>query len=399
MMKKSLIALAAMTAVGAYAQVTLSGRADINYSTFSATGSYDGTKDFAQRSRIADNGSRITFAANEDLGGGMKAGVYCETGFNMDVATPNGQSNVASSTTSTSEWCAREGRVFIGNNTAELRLGRQNVWWTQGKMSQTASNLVGIEIGSNLITGGTGGNYTRVDNLAMIQAGSDLGGFAGSQIWMAIPVQQESASVQLNPGSVAGNMTGLKVVYNIGKLTYQFDQMTALSTATSSTQSVQFDRNLYRFGVAFDYAPGSVISLQYVNKERKDLTSPNSYRQAYYNALLDTTGSTGNAKESSFIINLNHALSDKAMVVAQYGRVNNILTGSSNAELTDSGAVAYTLGGLYRLSKRTHVYGAYNTIQNGINNNFNLSGSGQNSGTVTYGAQVVVTSVGLQHNF
>jgi len=396
MMKKSLIALAAMTAVGAHAQVTLSGRADVNYSTYSATGSVTNTNDYAQRGRIADGGSRITFAANEDLGGGLKAGVYCETGFNMDVATPNGQSNVASSTTSTSEWCAREGRLFIGNNTAELRLGRQNVWWTQGKMSQTASNLVGIEIASNLITGGSGGNFTRVDNLAMIQAGSALGGFAGSQIWMSIPTGQEAAAANTNPSSIAGNLTGLKLVYTADKFTFQFDQLTSLSNATSSTTNA-FDRNLYRFGVAYDYAPGSLVSLQYVSKERKDLSTPNAYLAPY--ADTSTTKATGNAKESSFIINLNHALSQNAMVVAQYGRVNNLQTGSSNTELVDSGAVAYTLGGLYRLSKRTHVYAAYNTIQNGINNNFNISGSGQNSGTVYNGAQVVVTSVGLQHNF
>jgi len=398
MMKKTLVALAAMSAVGAYAQVTLSGRADINYSNFSATGSVSNANDFATRSRIADNGSRITLSATEDLGGGMKAGFYCETGFNMDVASPNGQSDIASSTVSTSEWCSRDSRLSLGNDTAELRLGRQNVWWSQGKLGQTASNLVGLEIGSTLITAGTNGAFTRVDNLAMIQAGSNAGAFAGSHVYMSIPTGQEKAAANTNPSSVAGNITGLKLVYSTGKLNFQYDQLQALSTATTSSAN-QFDRNVYRLGAGYDYAPGSVVSIQYINKDRKDLTLPGTYAGTYTTSTTTSGTATGNVKESSWFINLNHAINPTVTVVAQYGRMNNLLTGSSSTELADSGVVAYTLGGVYRLSKRTHAYAAYNTVQNGINNNVGLTSSGQNSGTVANGAQVVITSVGLQHNF
>jgi len=400
MMKKTLVALAAMSAVGAYAQVTLSGRADINYSNFSATGSVSNTNDFATRARIADNGSRIIFSATEDLGGGMRAGVYCETGFNMDVATPNGQASVASSTASTSEWCSRDGRLFLGNDTAEFRVGRQNVWWQQGKLGQTASNLVGLEIGSTLITSGSNGNFTRVDNLAMLQAGSGTGAFAGSHVYMAIPTQQEAAAAGTNPSTVAGNVTGIKLMYSTGKLNFQYDQLQATSTATA-TSTNQFDRNVYRLGVGYDYAPQSVVSLQYVNKDRKDLTTPNVYAAGYSGNTsgASSTNTSGNAKESSWFINWNHAITPNVVAVAQYGRMNNLQTGSSSTELADSGVVAYTLGGVYRLSKRTHAYAVYNTLQNGINNNVGITSSGQNSGTVANGAQIVITSFGLQHNF
>ena len=79
-MKKTLVALAALSAAGAFAQVTLSGRASMDVSTFRATGSTAGTAaDYNKRTRVADTSSRITFAANEDLGGGLRANFFIET--------------------------------------------------------------------------------------------------------------------------------------------------------------------------------------------------------------------------------------------------------------------------------------------------------------------------------
>jgi len=102
-MKKSLVALAALAVSGAaMAQVTLSGRASIDMSTWQAVNSTAGSaSDLASRTRVADSGSRITFAVNEDLGGGMKAGLMCETGINVDNAERTGQSAVSTPTPKT----------------------------------------------------------------------------------------------------------------------------------------------------------------------------------------------------------------------------------------------------------------------------------------------------------
>jgi predicted porin len=117
-MKKALIATAVASAIGMPAmaqQVTLSGRASMEVGNWKATGSAAGSaSDFKNRTRVADTGSRFTFAVSEDLGGGMRAGVYCETGINIDNGGSTDQAG--SNNANTSDWCSREGRAFIGSS-------------------------------------------------------------------------------------------------------------------------------------------------------------------------------------------------------------------------------------------------------------------------------------------
>jgi predicted porin len=407
MMKKTLVAVAAIAATASYAQttVTLSGRGQMEYSTFAATGSVTSSNDYNSRSRLADNGSRITFAVSEDLGGGLKAGVYCETGINMDNAAANGQSDVNNS--SASEWCSRESRLTIGNDTAELRLGRQNVWWGQGELNDTGSNKVGIDVSSNMfLNHGAGGGVTRVSNVIKVVLGKSVGAFNGTEIYTAVDAKNESAGSGVEPNTRGKNPVGFTLKYALSDaLVSQIDYYSQSSTPTATSVN-SFDRTMTRWGLGYKYAPGSIVSAQYYTNERTDLGNPNAGTAATPNVirLLGDTSATsanvsGNVKNSGYILNLNHDLGNGFTAVAQYSRAGNITTGTSSTELGDSGAVGYTLGGLYRLSKRTHVYGAMNSLQNGINSNANLSGGGQAAGTVSFGSTVNVTAFGLQHNF
>jgi len=399
-MKKTLVAVAALAATASFAQstVTLSGRGQMEYSNYSATGSVTPSNDLNSRARLADNGSRITFVANEDLGGGLNAGVYCETGFNMDVASSNGQGAISNS--STSEWCSRESRLFIGNSTAQLRLGRQNSWWSQGELNDTGANKVGIDVSSNVFNShGAGGSYTRIDNTIKVVGGSALGAFAGSEVWTAIATNNESAANGIEPSTRGKNLTGFTLKFAVNpQVVAQIDYLSAGSTATATSVS-SFDRTMARYGLGYKYAAGSIVSGQYWTNERTDLSgSANTFRNVGDTAFGQVAVS-GNVKNSGYILNLNHNFGNNFTAVAMYTRAGNIQTGSSSTELNDSGVVAYTLGGMYRLSKRTHIYGAVNSIQNGASSNVNISGGGQASGTVSNGATVNITAVGLQHNF
>ena len=399
MMKKTLVAMAAIATTASFAQtVTLTGRGQMEYSTFAATGSVTAANDYNLRNRLADNGSRITFAVSENLGGGLTAGVYCETGFNMDNGAANGQGNISNS--STSEWCSRESRLSIGNDTAVLRLGRQNVYWSQGELNDTGANKVGIDVSSNVfLNHGAAGGPTRVNNVMKVVLGKNVGAFAGTEIYTAVDGSNESAAAGIEPSTRGKNPVGFTLKYAISPaLVSQIDYYSQSNTPTSTSVS-SFDRTMTRWGLGYKYAPGSIVSGQYYTNERTDVTlATNSYR------ITGDTGptavvNTGSAKNSGYILNLNHNFGGNFTAVAMYTRAGNITTGQSGAELADSGVVGYTLGGMYRLSKRTHLYAAASTLQNGINANTNLSGGGQAAGTVSFGSTVSVTNFGLQHNF
>jgi len=412
MMKKSLVALAAVAAVSAYAQttVTLSGRASMDVSTWGASGSAVASQDFASRTRVADTSSRITFSVNEDLGGGMKSGVYCETGFSIDTATANGQANTANA--ATSEWCSREGRLYIGNDTAELRLGRQNVWWTQGGFNDSGSNKIGTDVSSNMFNGGMGLMVTsRGENQIKIVAGKNTAAFAGSEVYMGYQTAYEATAKNVNVGIAAsadtgGTYNGFKLNYDdggnvIAAVDYQTSQNSAATISTTAGASVSsFDRTATRYSVGYKYAADSIVSLQYWNKDRTDKSGVTTLATPYNTATnAYTAGNTGSGKDSGFIVNWNHAISPTVLAIVQYAKANNVTNSTSGAEVADSGATGYSLGATYRLSKRTHVYGAIHQIQNGVNANYGFSGGNYQSGTNGGGSTVNITALGFQHNF
>ena len=86
-MKKSLIALAALAAVGAasaQSSVTLYGLIDVGYGSHETT-SRDGTGKIKTQGVMdgANAGNRIGFRGTEDLGGGLKANFVIEQGLNV----------------------------------------------------------------------------------------------------------------------------------------------------------------------------------------------------------------------------------------------------------------------------------------------------------------------------
>jgi predicted porin len=395
-MKKSLVALAALAATTAFAQstVTLSGRASLDVSTWEATGSTAGVaSDFKSRVRVADTASRITFAANEDLGGGNKAGVYCETGINMDNANIAGQANTDNSNTNT--WCSREGRIYYGNSTAEIRLGRQNVWWTQGALNQTGSTYLGSDSMTNLINGGVGVYTVRGENMIKLTAGGGAGAFAGSEIYMGYMGASGASTTQAN-GAVgeavaantdaSGKYSGLKAMYSTGPWVLMLDQQ---SSKNAKVSTGTFNRDATKVGLGFKYNPTSIVSFQTWNKERKDQTTPTAAFVA---------ASAGSAKDSGYGIQVHHDLGGGWMAHAQYAKANNI-KGTTVGEQANTGATGMTLGATKAMSKRTHVYGSYHKITNQSAATYGMGGGNYASGTAAAGADTKMIALGMIHNF
>lgn len=427
-MKKTLVALAALAATASFAQsfVTLSGRASMDVSTFEAGGTTTATESYARKVRVADTSSRITFAAQEDLGAGSKAGVYCETGINIDTANASGQANTANA--NTSEWCSREGRLYYGNNLAEIRLGRQNVWWTQGALNQVGSRHMGSDSFTNLQNGGVGVYGVRLENMVLLNLNGDAGAFAGSQVYAgrmggatgegAVANAAVTATATATAATSANNVisngqyAGFKLAYTQGQIVGMIDYQTSHNSAGTGTTGVtgvstgntsSFDRSATKLGLGYKYAgaaSSSIVSAQMWNKKRTDLTAPTTANVTLTGTggILSTTNS-GSGKDSGYGIVVEHDLGANRMVVAQWGKANN-LKNVSGAEQDGTGATAYTIGFRQALSKRTHVYTAYHTIKNDANINYNMGGGNYTSAAVVgNGAQIKMFALGMQHDF
>ena len=396
-MKKTLVALAALAATTAFAQtsVTLSGRASLDVSTWGATGSTAGVaSDFKSRVRVADTASRITFAANEDLGGGNKAGVYCETGINIDNANIAGQANTDNSNTNT--FCSREGRIYYGNNTAEVRLGRQNVWWTQGELNQVGSTFLGSDSATNIINGGVGVYTVRGENMIKLAAGGGAGAFAGSEIYMGYMGASGASTTQINGAAgeavaantdASGKYSGLKVQYATGPWVLMLDQQSSKNAKASATSNV-FNRDATKAGLGFKYNPTSIVTFQTWNKERKDQTAPTA-------AFASTAGA---AKDSGYAVVVKHDLGGGWIAHGQYAKANSI-KGTTVGEQANTGATGITLGATKAMSKRTHVYGAYHKITNQTAAAYGMTGGNYASGTAAAGADTKMIALGMIHNF
>jgi len=225
-----------------------------------------------------------------------------ETGINIDTATANCQSGAANS--GTGFFGTREAHVGIGNATADIRLGRQNVFWGMGPIE---------DVGANRISGGVGSSYTapssgfvsapaaRLENTIQLFAGSELGGFAGSSVWVAKPVAGEigaplpatiattaiacaatstvptctaasTTTTTTNAGNIEGTQKaaaqGFTLRYVTGPFAAQYDYGINKNTNNGVTTSANagtlvptLDSTIKgaKLGVAYTYAPGSKV--------------------------------------------------------------------------------------------------------------------------------------------
>jgi len=401
-MKKSLIALAVLgTSFAASAQVTLSGRAAMEVGNWQATGAAAGAaSDFRDRTRVADVGSRVILSVNEDLGGGLRAFVMCETGINIDNGSSTGQANTNNGNTTT--WCSREGHAGIGNRTAEVRLGRQNVWWTQGPINVTGARWHSGDSVTDLITGGIGQYSVRGENMIMLVAGPGTGAWAGSNAYMGFmgasghinqltttqlgAGQDNGESVGANNSS-KGKYQGLKVAYSQGALVGSFDMQTSdtgVQTPATAVTAARTERSAWKLGAGYRYSgtkSQNIISIQYVERER----------------TVTTAGVGVKGKESVIALVGQYQLTGGWMLNGTYGRASD--RKDNNVTVADSGANSYGLGVIKTLSNRTHAMFQYRVIDNGRAGAYGFAGGNYQSGTPAAGADSKAWGLGLVHLF
>jgi predicted porin len=339
MMKKTLIAAAALAATGAFAQVTLSGNLDISF----------GSQSTGQQMRSNTNSSSaMTFAGSEALNNDLSATFTLITEIDMAKGQAGSTSTGANTATNSAQvfdmWNRGANMALVSKSMGTLRLGRQNdAWWeTQGMFNTTGSNSFGFGVvtatqsnmgSTGLITGNyqtantanaghTGSTYTYVSGVSY--ATPNINGLTAK-------IQQNAADYSLTTGQTVNPGAALSLNFDGGAF------KAAVATSSKAGTDGLVGHTLTVYGATYTFGNTTLIAAS--NKS----TFQNIY--ATYNDSTATAFGVNYRFSPSFDANLSFAT-------------------LTNDEDTTRKATVIGAVGRYSLSKRTSVYAGIGTVNN-----------------------------------
>ena len=379
-MKKTLVALAALAAVSAFAQssVTLYGVGDMWFGQ-QTTGIGAAKVSQTVLNSGGLSGSRFGLRGTEDLGGGLAANFQFENGFGLDNGvTSNSNSGVLTAATATagSKTAAaaagtavaifgRQAFIGLSGGFGNVRLGRQYSSYDELRGGTDTMGHTGFSATAGAGAWDTvGSGYTfRVNNMVRYET-PNMGGLTAN------------VSYGLGENKTAANgadsLVAFKVQYANGPL------MAGLS--------VQNEKAAGRAAAAaVAAAPGNagtaaVAASAGVKLKHTLFAGSYDLGVAKLNAGYNTSSWTGGNKDKEMQFGVTMPFGATSVALA-YGNSKNSTAGVTNAKGTTLGLQA-----LYALSKRTTAYaGLQNTtVKNG-------------AGVAT--AKTNTTAVGLRHTF
>jgi len=388
MMKKTLVAAAALVATGAFAQVTLSGNIDIAFAAQGAT----------QKQRSNTNSSSaMTFAGTEQLNNDLSLSFNLVTELDMQKgqggsSTTGAQSSSTGGGTTFDMWNRGANVVLASKSMGTVRIGRQNdAWWeTQGAFNTSGSNSFGIGtlIGTQSNMGSIDGFNTATSTAASVTmtgfaANATNAGWTGPSYAYAagvsyltpslngitVKIQQNAAEYSLSSGQTVSPGGAMSLNYDGG----------ALKASVATTQKAGTDglvgHSLTVYGASYTFGDTTIIAA----------TNKSSFQNSFA-ALTDSTA-TG--------LGVNYRFSPSFDANLSYATMTNDETTANKATLI--GVV-----GRYSLSKRTSMYAGFGTVNNeGASTQSALwSMAATSSSTVNpANATTSATMLGLRHQF
>lgn len=397
-MKKSLVALAALAATGAFAQSTVSiqGIMDANISSGKSYGqSY---------SLIGQSGARTTtirFHGTEDMGGGLKANFRFEVqpsliggdgnGLNNTIATPAAVSGNASAQ-ATGQASAQSGLVgkgysFVGlsGGFGEIQFGTINTASLAAYLNGSGAFGTGVGSGYGVIQGSTGTNtFTRFETSAVYITPSINGFTARFQTALGNDSQYgASTGVTLR----RSGMQEVGLAYAAGPLSVNLAQLQvktspneAAATATAAAGSNVTTKTTtasvgYNLGVA---RLGAVIS-----NVKSDAGST-------------TAGDTGAVDTKSHLVTVTVPMG-ATRLMASFGerKTDRALVTALEGKKTTFSGVAVE----HDLSKRTFVYARYQAGKAAdVTSTLVVNGATVAAGSLT-NTNYNLFAVGVSHSF
>ncbi|HSW19111.1 MAG TPA: porin [Ramlibacter sp.] len=305
-MKFRLTVAAALTVLAglAHAQssVTLFGVLDTSLKSVS-----NGGVRSTQLSTDGLSNSRLGFRAEEDLGGGMKAGAWLEAAINPDTGSIN----------ASGKFWHRRSTVSLSNSWGELRVGRDlnPSFWNLSIFDPFGTCGVGsgFNLATNLGSGAT--TLLRTDNAVAYLLPSNLGGVYGH--FMLAPSE-----------GVAGTK------YKGGRLGYQSGPFNVAAAYAATGTATADDFKLMNVGVSYDLKAVKLFA-------------------------LNNTAKYGAKKQVNWEIGLTAPVGGAGLVRASYQRAD-----ASGAGTDANDARQLAVGYVHNLSIRTALYATASHVRN-----------------------------------
>ena len=384
-MKKTLVALAALAATGAFAQssVTIFGAVDASFNSATADlAGPNGTSHSESKQSLASSqlgSSKLGFTGSEDLGGGLRANFKLEGGLYNDIGAgkatstnnqPGGSTGVGGLT------FQRRSYVGLSGGWGEIKLGREYVntflgvqaatdpFGTNGPADSTQMMLL---VGS--VAGKAGGAEVNASNM-ITYITPDMSGFSANlQYFMGENTSGASNSDDGNGYSITGQYAKGPLFVSLGELGIKYNQLTSANVATGLG-----DFKLDSFSISYNFGMAKL-----------------GYTWAHEGVTaMANTGADW--KNDSNLIG----------VTVPYGAFNFKgsyiwATNNFNAAKNDTKGELFGLGVDYALSKRSVLYATYGNIKN--HDGGNLYGTGVVAGTLAADASTSNLAIGMYHAF
>ena len=379
-MKKSLLAVAAMTAFAGAAQaqssVTVYGVLDVGYSALSSTTAAGLATKVAEVNSGNQSTSRLGVKGVEDLGGGMKAGFTAEFGLNPTSPNISGSSNNYYATTGlTTAGSTMDNRqTFISIEKAgvgTVKLGRQYTMVHESIGSNTAAGANNV-LGDGLYSGGNSSsaaalmsrrddNYTiRATQAVNVVSPTMFGLTASAQF---SPSAKDVDGVAAGAGATYTNVSGARINYVLGKLTVD---VAGQNTRVKRDQLTSATAPTVMIGNTI-YTVTNITALPIVNTNTVDTAILASYDFGAVKAFFGNASRTTTKSDITVAVGTQavkktiNQIGVKAPVTAAIDLTASYSKGKFQNAPTDQnfGISGYQLIADYKLSKRTNLYAIY----------------------------------------
>jgi len=395
-MKKTLVAIAALASVSAFAQsVTLYGVIDQGYYSRASNYTNSSTASNTTKSGIGDDmasshgeggqaGSRIGFMGKEDLGGGLAANFLIEMGL-----FPSEKSNLSPSASSNTAMRIRQSYVGVSGGFGEVQAGRvyTPVWRTQngdfdpGLNNQTYGFL-----------GGQNGSGNRQANAFQYISPSFNGLKAFVMLGFGQTTVTDGTANTTTTGEKLDEVSSLGVEYRNGPLSVNFATETTKNHSLHDLYSIAADAGGTAYAAKF--SPINTVTAASTGVGAPD-TTVNAIGVAYdfgpakvgfmQNSMVLKSETSGfNSGTDIKVTNYSYGVSAPVGASTFFANVSSLKNDLTSNALSIK---SQQIGARYAFSKRTDVY--YINGSNKFTINGDSTSNAKQSGSV----------FGIRHQF